>query len=210
MADTNSIIKSGLIASLGISVSLWFMLFVSTIHAEVIDRIVAVVDGRLITLSDLRQEREVRSLLGEKPIADDVSLAKELVDEYLIDQQIIEYPNVDVSEQEVQEELAKLGRGNGVSTSRLSNTVRRRIRVQKFFDMKFRQAIRPTDEAVRKYYEEIFVPEAKKRGLPSIPPLTDPQMLAAVRQNVIQETLDHEVDVWLEAIRRKSNLEVFQ
>jgi hypothetical protein len=76
--------------------------------------------------------------------------------------------------------------------------------------MKFRQAIRPTDEAVRKYYEEIFVPEAKKRGLPSIPPLTDPQMLAAVRQNVIQETLDHEVDVWLEAIRRKSNLEVFQ
>jgi len=180
------------------------------LHGEVIDRIVAVVEGRIITLSDLRRERETRALLGEKPVADDVTLAKQLADDYLVEQQISGYPNIDVTDSEIDEELLKIKDGKPPNLASLRDAIRRRIRVQKFFDVKFRQLIRPTDEAIRKYYEEVFVPEAKKRGLQSIPPLTDSEMASAVRQNVIQETLDHEVDVWLEAIRRKSNVEVFQ
>jgi hypothetical protein len=182
----------------------------SILHAEVIDRIVAVVEGRIITLSDLRRERETRARLGEKPVADDVTLAKQLADDYLIEQQISGYPNIDVTDQEINEELAKLNSGKPDSVAALRDAIRRRIRIQKFFDVKFRQLIRPTDEAIRKYYEEVFIPEAKKRGLQSIPPLTDSEMASAIRQNVIQETLDHEVEAWLEAMRKKSNVEVFQ
>ena len=43
-------------------------------HAEVIDRIIAVVEGHIITLSDLRQEREIRATLGEKAIDDNVTV----------------------------------------------------------------------------------------------------------------------------------------
>jgi hypothetical protein len=75
--------------------------------------------------------------------------------------------------------------------------------------MRFRQLIRPTDEEIRRYYEEVFVPETRKRGLQSIPPLTESDLVSAIRENVIQENLDHEVEVWLEAIRRRSNVEIF-
>jgi hypothetical protein len=54
--------------------------------AEVIDRIVAVADGWIVTLSDLRQEREMGAI-RDKPIDDDPTLARELVDNRRIDRQ---------------------------------------------------------------------------------------------------------------------------
>ena len=191
-----------------ICLSVFVLLFLVTIgRAEVIDRIVAVVEGRIITLSDLRQEREIRARLGEPAIDDDAVLVKQLVDNYLIERQTAEYPNIDVVNEEVEAELKK-------ATSLISeseavrDSIRRRIRMQKFFDLRFRQLIRPTDEEIRKYYENVFVPEARARGLQSIPPLSDGEMARGIRENVIQESLDHEVEVWLEAIRRRSNIEV--
>ena len=178
-------------------------------HAEVLDRIVAVVEGHLITLSDLRQEREIRATLGEKPIEDNATLVRQLVDTYLIERQITDYPNIDVTNAEIDADLQKVSLRSPTASDALRDAVRRRIRIQKFFDMKFRQAIRPTDEEIRKYYEDVFLPEARTRGLQSIPSLADAEMANAIRENVIQEKLNHEVDVWLEAIRRRSNIEFF-
>jgi hypothetical protein len=175
--------------------------------AEVIDRIVAVVEGHIITLSDLRQEREIRARLGEKPIDDDKALANELVDHYLIERQIVDFPGVEVSEAEVDADLEKSIAREGRPSQTVRDAVRKRIRVEKFFVQRFRQFIRPTDESVKTYYEDIFVPAAKARGLNPIPQLND--VVDAVRENVIQENLDHEVNVWIEAIRRRSTIEVF-
>ena len=80
--------------------------------------------------------------------------------------------------------------------------------MQKYFDLRFRQFIRPGDEDVRKYYDDVFVPEAKKRGLDPIPQLA--QITDSVRTNVIQEQMNHEINVWLDAIRTRSNIEVFE
>jgi hypothetical protein len=177
--------------------------------AEVIDRVVAIVEGHVITLSDVRQERVLRSQLGDRAVDDDRILAGQLVDNYLVERQIADYPNIDVSDEEVADEIQQL---KGVATpvpNAIREAVRRRIRIQKFFDVKFRELIRPTADEISKYYEEVFVPEARKRGLQSVPPLTDPEMSSAIRENVIQESMDHEISVWLEAIRRRSNVEIF-
>ena len=187
-----------------------FFCFIVNGHAEVLDRIMAVVEGHIITLSDVRQERQVRAELGEKQIEEDRALVKQLVDNYLIKQQISDYPNIEVTESEIDAEFAQLKIDATAVSKTLRDAVRQRIRVQKFFDVKFRQVIRPTETEVRKYYEDVFLPEARARGLQSIPPLTDPEMTKAVRENVIQESLDHEVEVWLEAMRRRSNFEVFE
>jgi peptidyl-prolyl cis-trans isomerase SurA len=184
-------------------------LFTLISNAEVIDRIVAVVNGHIITLSDIRQEREMGALLGEKQPENDEKLAREMIDTYLIEQQIADSPDIGVTDSELDAELKKLKVRSDAITETLRNTLRLRIQIQKFFDMRFRQLIRPTDEEIRKYYEEVFVPEARKRGLQSIPPLTESDLVSAIRENVIQENLDHEVEVWLEAIRRRSNVEIF-
>jgi parvulin-like peptidyl-prolyl isomerase len=179
-------------------------------QAEVIDRIAAVVDGHIITLSDVRREREIRTLFGEKYSGDDRTLARELADKYLIEQQVAGDPNVVVADAEVQTDLERLGLFTVNAPASIRDAVRRRIRLQKFFDLKFRQFIRPTEEELRKYYEDVFLPEARARGLETIPSLADPEMANAIRENVIQEKLDQEVNVWLEVLRRRSNIEVLE
>ena len=181
--------------------------FVLPVKGEVIDRVVAVVEGHVITLSDLRQERTVRAQLGDKPIDDDKALAKELVDQYIIERQISDYPNIDVTDAEVNAELEKV---KGPVSDALRDATRHRIRMQKFIDVKFRQLIRPTDEEIQKYYQDVFVPQARAKGLEAIPPLSDPEMAAANRENVIEESVNHELDVWLEAMRRRSSIEVLE
>jgi hypothetical protein len=183
---------------------------IATLDAEVIDRIVAVVDGRLVTLSDLRRERENRTRLGESNIPDEKELTKQLVDSHLIEIQAADYPNIEASVEEIDAELARLKLGTGPSANSLRETIARRLRFQKFFEVKFGSSILPTEEEVRQYYEDVFAPEARRRGLQPIPPLSDAAIAAAIRNNVMQEKLDRELELWLASVRLKSNVEIFQ
>jgi hypothetical protein len=61
--------------------------FTCSSHSEILDRMIAVVEGHVITLSDVRQEREIRGQLGETFKGDDNALAREMIDNYLIDRQ---------------------------------------------------------------------------------------------------------------------------
>src|SRR5215472_10582977 len=136
----------------------WLLpLFLSTaVQAEVIDRIVAVVEGHIITLSDLRQEREILTRFGE-PDREDKVLTRELIDNYLMERQI-DSAGIEVSDAEVDAGLQKSVSVGEPPSKALRDAVRRRIRMQKFVDIRFRQLIRPTDEDVRKYYDDVFVP----------------------------------------------------
>ena len=75
-----------------------------------------------------------------------------------------------------------------------------------FFELRFRQFLRTTDAEVSEYYTKIFVPAAQGKGGP-VPPLE--QVTDMIRDNVIQEKTAHEVESWLTAIRRRSDIEIF-
>jgi hypothetical protein len=167
-----------------------------------------VVDGHIISLSDLRQEREIRARLGEKSIDDDIALARDMIDNYLIERQSADFPGVDAAPEEITSELQNSVAREGVASQAIRDAVGLRIRMRKYFDLRFRQFIRPSDEEVAKYYNDVFVPAAKAKQLSPIPPLSE--VADAVRNNVVQEQLNHEIDVWLEAIRGRSNIEIFQ
>ena len=177
------------------------------LRAEVIDKVVAVVDGHIITASDMRQERDILMRINEKPVDDDKALVQQLIDNYLIETQIADFPGIEVTDADVMTELQKSVAREGTPSQALREAVRIRIRMQKYFEMRFGQFIHPTDEDVQKYYNDIFVPEAGKRGLNPIPPLA--QVTDLIRNNVFQESLHHEITIWLEASRRRSNIEVF-
>jgi hypothetical protein len=177
------------------------------LHAETIDKIVAVVEGRIITLSDVRQEGSIRSILGEKPI-DDEPLIHQLIERHLIENQLVGFPGINVEEEEIAAEIAKLQGKDDLPAEALHDAVLRRIRIAKYFDVRFRQFLRATDDDVRKYYDEVFIPEARARGTNPIPPLE--QVADAVRKNVLEEQLDHEVTIWLEAVRRRSSIEILK
>jgi hypothetical protein len=188
---------------------LCFLCFLcAPVHPEILDKIVAIVDTHNITLSDVRQERSIRTILGEKSIDDDAALIRQLVEDYLIESQIADFPGTEPSDEEIDAELMKFQVRDGLSPQILRAVIRKRIRMANYFEVRFRQFIRPSDDDVRKYYETIFVPEARSRNLNPIPDFE--QTAEAIRKNVIEEQLNHDVDNWLEAIRRRSDIEILK
>ena len=188
----------------------WFFILWSGTKAqgEVIDKVLAVVDGHIITASDMRQERDILMRLNEKPVDDDKALVQQLIDNYLIETQVADFPGVDVTDADIDADLQKSIAREGPPPQALREAVRRRIRMRRYFDVRFGQFIHTSDEDAAKYYNDVFVPEAEKRGLNPAPPLAEVSDL--IRNNVIQESMNHEITIWLEAIRRRSNIEVFE
>jgi len=186
---------------------LYCLSFPVAIRAEVIDRIMAVVDGHIITASDARQQREILMRLGNKPIEDDAALLQQMIDDYLIETNTTDI-TVDVTDGEVDAEMRNFRPGSDLPLAKVREAVRLRIRMRKYFDKRWGEFIHPTDEDIRRYYETVFVPAAKERDVTAIPPLES--IADSVRKNVFQEALNHEIDIWLEAIRRKSRIEIFK
>ena len=173
--------------------------------AEIIDRIMAVVNNHVITLSDVRRAERVRTVL-KYPAIDQKQLVRELVDAELIEGQIALFFGVDVTEAEVDEVMKELTDLSGVPANDVRDAVRRRLRADEFFELRFRQFLRATEAEVAEYYNKVFVPAAQQKGGP-VPPLS--QVTDLIRDSVIQERAAHEVESWLTAIRRRSDIEIF-
>jgi parvulin-like peptidyl-prolyl isomerase len=183
-----------------------FLQYSALLEAEIIDKILAVVDNRIITLSDIREERLIRAALGEQAPQDNSALLEELIERSLIVSQMAEFPGVEVTDEEVQEKMRNITVPDSVSDKAMKQAVRVRLMIARFMDARFRQFIRVTEDDVRKYYDEVFVPAARARGA-SVPPLEE--VAEGIRANVAEEKLDDDVDVWLQALRRRSNIEIF-
>src|SRR5262245_49324940 len=179
---------------------------VATARAEILDRMAAVVNGKIITLSDIQQERQVRAVLSEGAGTDSVVL-QELIEKSLMEEQMVQYPDIDASEKELEDNLGRIQNSQGIPLNALRDAVVWRLRQQKYFDLRFRQFIRPTDQELQNYYQAVFLPEAQRRGLNPIPSFE--QIADSVRSNVIHEKTIREVEDWLATIRRRSAIETF-
>lgn len=178
-----------------------------TSHAEILDRIAAVVNNKIITLSDIQRERQIRLVLGINETKDTGTILRELIDAQVMDEQISQFPGIEITTDQVDTEVSRHPDLQGLPVSDVQDAVLKRLRRAEFLQVRFRQFIRPTDEEVREYYGTVFVPAAEKRGLTPVPPLE--QITEQVRNNVVEEKVSHEVNNWLEAIRRRSDIEVF-
>jgi hypothetical protein len=186
---------------------LFCFFLVVTLHAEIIDRTMAVAGNRIITLSDVRQERNIQLALGQAAAKDDDAIVRELADTYLIEAQIAQFPGVEVDGAEIEAELNKIQNRQGVSIETLRQSIRRRLQISRYFDVRFRQFINASEEEIQTYYRNVFVPEAEKRGLTPVPPLENVAQL--IRNNVVEEKMKQDIDTWLEAVRRGSEIEIF-
>lgn len=176
----------------------------ASILGEVLDRIVVIIDDSfIITLSDIRQERAIQSAFGRNP-GNDEAVTDALIEKHLVEDQIAQFREIEVSETAVAERLRTITKPANVSDRELREAVAGELRRNAFMNERFGEFIRVSDEEVRKYYEETLVPELRLRGQP-IPPVE--QVTEGVRQNVIAEKMKVEVDAWLMELQRRSTIE---
>ncbi|MBI2821885.1 MAG: hypothetical protein HYX74_06645 [Acidobacteria bacterium] len=190
-------------------------------HAEIVDRVAAVVNDRVITLSDVEWSfLDTRSGLPADPHARQEALAARLdrlVEQELIAQEAEKEPLFALDDSDVENELKKLegryggrkqleaaARRSGLSLERLRPLLRRQISVLKFVETRLRPFILVSAEEIAAYYRETLIAELQKQGIPDAPPLES--VRAQIDRLLAEQKLDKELEKWVAAARKRARI----
>jgi hypothetical protein len=188
----------------------------AALHAqgEVIDRVMAVVAGQVITLSDV----EGAIALGLVPTSDDPNprqaALQRLIERELQLREVRRYMPPDPGEPEIEQRLQKtrerfsspqeltetLARA-GIDEARLREIIRDDLRIQAYLNERFAGFAQPTEEELLAYYAA-HRSEYSKDGI--VPPFEDVRDL--VRQQVENERRRLTIVEWLAGLRRRTEV----
>ena len=197
------------------------------VRAEVIDRLVAVVNRQIITLGDVEKEMKLQEL---DPLTADLTgmsssqqqkvtqeiLVQRLIEQTLIREQIQQFPGLEIADEQVQSQAAAIEDKVGgaqklaqmkVDIGAIRDRLRWQLQVMKFIDYRFRQFVVVDRKEIEAYYQNQFLPELQKRNVPSAPELAEVE--ERIRKILTEEKLNTQVDEWLASLRKDATIEVF-
>jgi peptidyl-prolyl cis-trans isomerase SurA len=193
-------------------------------ESRIVDRIIAVVDGMLITKSDIDSASAIMRLemptreTPEKTVSGTV--LTRLIEQRLIQKEIQNYPGVEVAPEQVAEQIrnldqkfrqtgglpAMVSRWN-LSMDEIEKVVLYQLRLAAFIDVRFRSFIRIEDEEIAKYYAETLPGVLKKGGVDQVPALDT--VREQIRDILIEARLQLEQDRWIRELVKKADVQVF-
>lgn len=194
---------------------LFLCLFASlVVSQEVIDRIVAVVNGEVIAQSDLEIVEAFGLYKSERESEDSTqsSLLSRLIAQKLVLQLTSEDIKVEAGEiealrnhilsEEGPDAADKLSRF-GLGWEDLDIYLREKIMYEKVIALKFGQAVSVSLEDIQEYYREIYVSQQLSKGLP-VDPLTD--RLGEIEAAIRKRKAEARVREWVENLRQKADI----
>ena len=188
----------------------------ATVRAEVIDRVLAVVDTQIITLSDVRAA--VRFALVPQDVAVDpiAAVMQRLIDRRLMLAEVDRYAPPEPTPAAVDAAMATIERRykdalemeialnqSAMSREDLRRYVRDTLRLDAYFQQRFSTVVQPSEDEILRYYRERAA-EFTVAG--KLQPLD--QAREAVRTAVIREQREIFVRQWVEGLRRRGSVQV--
>ena len=196
---------------------IFILVAVASAHsrAEIIDRILAVVEGQLITLSDVRAVTRLRlesAPQGSDPIQ--VVLDK-LIDRQLILVEVDRYAPPEPSTVEIDAQLLMVQKPYGDALAfeivlgqlgwardDVRRYVRDELRIERYLQQRFNATIQPTDDELAAFYR-IHADGFSKDGV--LAPYAD--VREKVRSGFVSERRSVLVREWLAGLRRRANIQ---
>ena len=181
--------------------------------AEVIDRVMVIVDGHLITLSDVKRAMTLHLVDRDGATAGEAVALERLIDRVLILQEVERYappePEGAAVETQVRDVERRVGNGNLVSTlsdadaseAWLRQWVRDDLRMHAYIDQRFAGAAEPTDEELENYFRQHpdeFTRNGQEMNEAPARQLARTRVMATRRQVL--------VDDWLTGLRRRATI----
>lgn len=159
--------------------------------AGIVERVLAVVDGRPMLLSDVRALQRARGVSEEAAL-------ELLVDESLMYAQASRTPQAAVTLAEEQSARAELalqspGLAAQVTEAALARLLRRQLAILKYVDFRFRPQVRPSDEALLRAYAEIY---QGREAAPAFETVSE-----ALRERLTRDELGERVEAWVRELR---------
>jgi hypothetical protein len=192
---------------------------------EVVDRMVAVVNGReLITYSDLLWQLALQPGVPlDTPRQEDLRRALDLlVDQRLIAQEAGKLPSVAPKEQEIIDEIKRiigffpsqadfyqrLSRvGLGENSTQFREIVQDRVRIQKYLDFRFRSFTVVTPQEVEAYYRDVYVPRRRRQSPGQIIPELK-TVFDELKKELIENKVESDTDDFLEEARAAAQITI--
>jgi len=201
------------------------LLLAGIAQAQVVDRMVAVVNRHVILESELDQATRVEFLMQGKPIerltyADRTAVLERLIERSLLDQQIVNPTMLDPTPEELKDKVEEVRQGiPGGSTNESWKTIlvgyglmqqdveeqlASQFRILRFIDLRFRGLVRVDKEAIASYYQDRFLPEVRKRNAsePKLAEVSD-----KIEQILAEQRIDELLSNWLKTLRAQAHIE---
>ncbi|HKU24075.1 MAG TPA: SurA N-terminal domain-containing protein [Candidatus Sulfotelmatobacter sp.] len=194
-------------------------------HAgEVIDRIVATVNGHIILQSDWDQALCYEALLSGRAVSflsddDRRAVLDRLIDQELLAEQTKSASFKHASEQEASAEVAEARKLHpdaatpegwqalltryGLTEQALIEHVRQQIDLMRLVDAHLRPSVQIDSKSIEAYYRDKFVPQLKQSGGGNVP-LSD--VSAQIREILTQERVSELMVSWLQSLRSESKV----
>lgn len=201
------------------------LLLASACFAQVVDRMVAVVNKRVILESELDQTARVEFLMQGKPLnqltqAERVAVLDRLIDRSLLDQQIVHADILAPTPEELAARVKEVRRqvpaaateegwkallvSYGLTQQDVEDSLASQVRILRFVDLRFRGLVRVDKNAVLAYYQEKLLPELRRQGVAE-PPLAE--VSAKIEKILVEQGIDEMLARWLETLRSQAHIE---
>lgn len=200
-------------------------LLASFCQAQVVDRMVAVVNKHVILESELDQAVRMERLLQGKSM--DKITAKEradvldqLIDRSLLEQQIMNSSMFDPTADELADKVKDVRSdipaattdanwkavltSYGLTAQDLEEQLRSEFRILRFVDLRFRGLVHIQKEDIASYYQGTLLPEVRKRHAPE-PKLAD--ISDKIEQILVEQNIDSQLSEWLKTLRAQAHIE---
>jgi len=193
--------------------------------AQVVDRMVAVVNKQVILESELDQATRVEFLLQAKPIeqlaqTDRAAELERLIDRSLLEQQIVDSAMLNPSAEDLAAKIKELREGlpgagsderwkailggYGLTQQDVEEQLTSQFRILRFIDLRFRGLVHVDKDAINAYYQDRFLPEVRKRNAAE-PKLSD--VSDKIEQILAEQRIDGLLNNWLKTLRAQAQIE---
>jgi hypothetical protein len=193
--------------------------------AQVVDRMVAVVNKRVILESELDQALRVEYLMQGKSLdkvspADSSAVLDRLVDRVLLDQQILHPEMLAPTAEELADQVKEVRRQlpgaatdsgwkalldtYGLTQRDVEDSLITEVRTLRFVDLRFRGLVRIDKSEINNYYQQKFLPEVQSRG-GSEPPLAE--VSGQIEKILTEQSISDMMNRWLETLRAQAHIE---
>lgn len=185
-------------------------------NAVIIDRIAVVVNGDVVTASEISAIRQLNMHLSGLPPEPDI--VQERIDHHLVLQQIVKQPPQTIPPEQVQEVIDTFVRDHGGTEEFLvflhsigmnyqdfETELNEQLTIQTFLALRFRPFVNVTIEEAETYYNEVYVPKLKSEGKLA-PPFA--ACFDQIQALIVESQVQARARKWLDEIRQAATINV--
>ncbi len=186
--------------------------------SQMVDRIVAVVNEEVITLTDVRiaeafklyaeeieeESEDYRALVLQKLIDQKVVIqfsgGEGLIEEEKLDEQM-ERITQRLGAEEVERRLVHFG----LDWENLKDFLRERIAFQTIISERFSKVNPVSLKEIEEYYQRSYVPAQREKGVEPKPMM---EILDEIESGIKQEKIEAQIQDWIKNLREKSDIQI--